>query len=69
MLVYKGGSFTYNDVYNMPIHYRRLYLKLLEEGHNLNNRKYTFLISHMSEIQDRMMQQIHLNENTITLKY
>ena len=32
MLVYKGGSFTYNDVYNMPIHYRRLYLKLLEEA-------------------------------------
>ena len=32
MLVYKGGSFSYTDVYNMPVHYRRLYLKLLEEA-------------------------------------
>lgn len=32
VLVYKGGSFTHSDVYNMPSPYRRVYIKLLEEA-------------------------------------
>lgn len=54
---------------SLDVNARVDYLKLLEEGHALNGRTYTFLISHMTEIQDRMMQQIHLHENSITLKY
>jgi len=31
MLVYKGGSFTHTDVYNMPTYLRKAYLQMLQE--------------------------------------
>lgn len=45
------------------------FLKLLEQGNELNNRDFTFLISHSEEVKGHLEQSIELKDGTINLNY